>query len=122
MKIRAYEQRNKTSKEMLKELEDLKQELMQLQVQKATGAAAAKMAKIKVIRKNIARLLTVYNQKIRGEAREKYSGKKYVPLDLRPKKTRAIRRALTKKQKALVTQKEKTRAQNFPQRSYALKA
>eukprot|EP00392_Amoebophrya_sp_AT5.2_P001448 g1450.t1 len=122
MKIRAYELRNKTGKELLKEQEELRQELSQLQVAKATGAAASKLAKIKIIRKNIARVLTVYNQKVRSEAREKYAGKKYVPQDLRPKKTRAIRRALTKKQKALVTMKEKTRAQNFPQRRFAVKA
>ena len=77
MKQRAYELRNKTGKEMLKELEELRQELSQLQVAKATGAAASKLAKIKIIRKNIARVLTVYNQKIRSEAREKYSKSKY---------------------------------------------
>merc|ERR1711972_334395 len=107
---------------MLKEVDELRSELSQLQVAKATGAAASKLAKIRVIRKNIARCLTVYNQKVRAEAREKFSGKKYVPQDLRPKKTRAIRRALTKEQKNAVTKKEKTRKQNFPQRRFALRA
>lgn len=36
------------------------------------------------------------NQKQRQNLRELYKGKKYTPLDLRVKKTRAIRRRLTK--------------------------
>ena len=48
------------------------------------------------VRKSIARVLTVMNQKARQNLRELYKKKKYSPLDLRPKKTRAIRRRLTK--------------------------
>jgi hypothetical protein len=40
--------------------------------------------------------LTVINQKARQNLREYYKDKKYKPLDLRPKKTRAIRRRLSK--------------------------
>lgn len=47
------------------------------------------------VRKSIARVLTVINQKQRQNLREYYKGKKYLPLDLRYKKTRAIRRRLT---------------------------
>ena len=43
------------------------------------GGAASKLAKIKVVRKSIARILTVYNQKQKAEARKTYKGKKYVP-------------------------------------------
>ena len=35
---------------------------MQLRVAKVTGGAQSKLAKIKVVRKSIARVLTVYNQ------------------------------------------------------------
>lgn len=48
------------------------------------------------MRKSIARVLTVINQKARRNTREYYKDKKYLPLDLRPKKTRAIRLRLTK--------------------------
>jgi len=48
------------------------------------------------VRKSIARVLTVMNQKARQNLREYYKDKKYKPLDLRPKKTRAIRRRLSK--------------------------
>ena len=48
------------------------------------------------VRKSIARVLTVTNQKQRQNLRDFYKGKKYLPLDLRPKRTRAIRRRMTK--------------------------
>jgi large subunit ribosomal protein L35e len=48
---------------------------------------------------------------------------KYMPLDLRPKKTRAIRRRLTKVQSKLVTEKAKKKALYFPTtRRFAVKA
>merc|ERR1711990_891227 len=122
MKVKAFELKNKTSKELLKEVDELKSELGQLRVAKATGAAAPKLAKIRIIRKNIARVYTVYNQKMKAEARGMYAGKKYTPQDLRPKKTRAIRRALTGKQQGALTHRELVRKQNFGQRKFALKA
>ena len=48
------------------------------------------------VRKSIARVMTVMNQKARQSLRDYYKDKKYLPLDLRAKKTRAIRRRLTK--------------------------
>ena len=119
VRVKAYELRNKTSKELLKELDDMKAELAQLRVSKVSGGAASKLAKIKTVRKAIARILTVYNQKQKAEARKQYAGKKYVPLDLRPKKTRKIRRALKKEQIYAKTSRTKTREQNFPMRRYS---
>ena len=52
----------------------------------------------KVVRLSIAQVLTVISQKQKSVLREAYKNKKYLPLDLRPKKTRAIRRRLTKHQ------------------------
>jgi large subunit ribosomal protein L35e len=51
-----------------------------------------------VVRLSIAQVLTVISQKQKAALREVYKNKKYLPLDLRPKKTRAIRRRLTKHQ------------------------
>ena len=118
VRVKAFELRSKTSKELLKELDEMKAELSQLRVAKVSGGAASKLAKIKVVRKNIARILTVYNQKQKAEARKQYQGKKYQPLDLRPKKTRAIRRRLKTEQKYAKTQK--TRMSNFPMRRFAV--
>ena len=62
-----------------------------------TGGAASKLAKIKFVRKSIARVLTVYNQTQKDRLRLHNWGK-YKPTDLREKKTRAIRRQLTTEQ------------------------
>merc|ERR1719353_1550561 len=113
MKVKAHELRSKTSKELLKELDDQKSELGQLRVAKVAGGAASKLAKIKIVRKSIARILTVYNQKQKAEARKEYKGKKYQPLDLRPKKTRAIRRALKTEQKMAKTLRDRLIARVF---------
>jgi F-type H+-transporting ATPase subunit a len=45
-----------------------------------------------------------------------------VPLDLRFKKTRAIRKALTPQQKSLKTLKQAKKEKHFPIRKYAVKA
>jgi large subunit ribosomal protein L35e len=71
---------------------------LQLRVAKVTGGAPSKLAKIGVVRKSIARVLTVYNQTTKAKLREKYEGERFIPMDLRKKQTRAIRRRLTKEQ------------------------
>ena len=43
------------------------------------------------MRRSIARVLTVHNQMQKAALRKHFRGRKYKPLDLRPKKTRAIR-------------------------------
>jgi hypothetical protein len=65
--------------------------------------------------------LTILNVKQRQQLRLFYQKKKYMPLDLRPKKTRAIRRRLTKHEATLKTEKAKKRETYFPQRKYAIK-
>mmetsp|Transcript_36671 Transcript_36671/g.113486 ORF Transcript_36671/g.113486 Transcript_36671/m.113486 type:complete len:123 (+) Transcript_36671:569-937(+) len=122
MKLKAHELRTKNKSELLKQLEELKNELAQLRVAKVTGGAASKLAKIGVVRKSIARVLTVYNQTQKSKLREVYAGKKHLPKDLRPKKTRALRRALTKEELGKMTVKELKKKQNFPPRKYAVMA
>lgn len=46
---------------------------------------------------------------------------KRLPLDLRPKKTRAIRRRLTAEQATKLTEKGKKKEHYFPKRKYAVK-
>lgn len=121
-KLKAYELRTKNKGELLKQLEELKNELAQLRVAKVTGGAASKLAKIKVVRKSIARVLTVYNQTQKAKLREVYGRQKYVPLDLRYKKTRAIRRQLSKTEAKQVISKVASVAANFPMRRFAVKA
>jgi large subunit ribosomal protein L35e len=121
-KIKAYELRSDNKNAMLKKLEELKNELGQLRVAKVTGGAQSKLAKIRVVRKSIARVLTVYNQTQKTKLREVYADRAYQPKDLRVKKTRAIRRRLTDEQASKRTLKQIKKAQNFPMRKYAVKA
>jgi len=114
--------KNKKKEELMKQLEELKTELQQLRVAKVTGGAASKLAKIKVVRKSIARVNTVCNQKVKLALRTQFKDAKYLPLDLRVKKTRAIRRALTKKEKSIKTLKQTKKEKHFPQRKFAVKA
>lgn len=73
------------------------------------------------LRKSIARVLTIINAKQRAQLRLFYKNKKYAPLDLRPKQTRAIRRRLSPEEKSIVLEKAKKRSVHFPQRKYAIK-
>lgn len=105
-RIKVHELRGKSKADLLTQLKDLKAELALLRVAKVTGGAPNKLSKIKVVRLSIAQVLTVISQKQKAALREAYKNKKYLPLDLRPKKTRAIRRRLTKHQLSLKTERE----------------
>ncbi|KAH3756789.1 ribosomal protein L35 [Pelomyxa schiedti] len=121
VKVKAYELRKKSKTDLLKQLEELKTELGQLRVAQVTGGAPSKLAKIKTVRKSIARVLTVINQTQKAHLRKYYSTHKYKPLDLRPKLTRAKRRELTPKQLAKKTLKEKKKLSAYPTRKFAIK-
>ena len=73
------------------------------------------------VRKSIARVLTVINANQRSQLRLFYKNKKFLPLDLRPKLTRALRRRLTKHEATAKTDKQKKKQIHFPQRKYAVK-
>jgi len=120
--VKAYELRNMTKEELLKTLQELRKELADLHVAKVTDGAASKVARIKGVRKSIARVLTVYNQQQKEGLRKAAAGSKYVPKDLRSKKTRAMRRALTKKERSKKTHKQCRKEAAFPQLKYAIKA
>lgn len=58
------------------------------------------------------------NQTRREQISLHFKGKKYLPLDMRAKKTRAIRRRLTADEASRKTLKQKKRETNFPARKY----
>merc|ERR1712086_1003583 len=120
--VKLGEMRSKNKSELMAQLESLKQELATLRVAKVTGGAASKLSKIKVVRKDIARCLTVINQTQKDQLRKFYADKKYPPLDLRKKQTRAIRKSLTKAQASARTLKQIKKDTHFPMRKFALKA
>lgn len=90
---------------------------------KASSGSATKLAKIKVVRKNIARNLTILNNKERtalAASLHKKSGKRAVFL--RAKLTRAVRRRLTTHQRTKQIVKTQKKQVNFPTRKYGLRA
>merc|ERR1712188_351646 len=95
-KLKVHDLRKSTKADLTKQLEDLKTELQQLRVAKVTGGAASKLAKIKVVRKSIARVNTVFNTNV--------------------KKSRAIRRRLTKGEATAVTERQQKKQRYFPLR------
>eukprot|EP00999_Lentomonas_sp_LEN2_P001753 NODE_2859_length_491_cov_131.184066_g2809_i0.p1 GENE.NODE_2859_length_491_cov_131.184066_g2809_i0~~NODE_2859_length_491_cov_131.184066_g2809_i0.p1 ORF type:complete len:124 (+),score=39.10 NODE_2859_length_491_cov_131.184066_g2809_i0:91-462(+) len=122
VKVKAHELRTKSKDDLVKQLDELKTELAALRVAKVIGGAASKLSKIKPYRKSIARVLTVISQNRRAQLRKFYHGKKYLPKDLRPKKTRAIRKALSPAQANKVTLKQEKKRRHFGRRKYAVKA
>merc|ERR1711893_22019 len=92
-KVKAKELRGKKKEDLLKQLNELKQELSNLRVAKVTGGAASKLSK-----------------------------KRLVPKDLRQKKTRAMRKALTAHEKSLRTKKQQRKERLYAIRKYAVKA
>ncbi|KAL7772237.1 hypothetical protein CFE70_002193 [Pyrenophora teres f. teres 0-1] len=107
-KIKTAQLWNKSKDDLASQLTDLKS------TAKVTGGSNTKLTRIHDVRKGIAKVLTVINANQRAQLRLFYKGKKYTPLDLRPKQTRAIRRRLTKHEASLVTEKQKKRLTHFP--------
>merc|ERR1712134_252070 len=117
------ELRGKSKDELTKQLNEFKQELNNLRVAKVSGSGApSKLGRIRDVRKSISRTLTVINQTQKAAVRKLYQGKKYKPVDLRPKKTRALRRQLNPTQLAAKTPRAAKREMLFATRKFALKA
>nr|AFR90236.1 L35 ribosomal protein [Sterkiella nova] len=96
-------------------------ELAQLRVSKVSAAPQVKLARIRIVRKAIAKVLTVINEKRRDQARVDHK-KKRIPADLRHKKTRAFRKRLTKHETTRKTVRQQKRDNNFKLRKFALAA
>jgi len=104
-------------------LEDYKKELSNLRTVKVTGGStSSKLSKIKVVRKAIAKYLTVVNQRNRDKVREQLKKGKLLPNNMRGKRTRAIRRQLTKHQQKAKSLRAIKKESNFPLRKFALRA
>ena len=138
----AAEYRKKNTTELLSDLKKLREELQTIRFTKVTGTAVSKLSKIKPLRKQIARILTIIRENKKSEVISKLLTKetkevvndketsvsktiknlkmKHLPLDLRPKKTRAIRRKMTKFESKLLTLKLFKRKLSFHMRKFAV--
>ena len=74
------------------------------------------------MRKDVARVLTVIRKRQLTDLKKYYAKSKYTPLDLRAKKTRAIRRRLTKFEEKQETERQRKTRIHFGPRLYAVKA
>merc|ERR1712110_1325089 len=101
---------------------ELLEKVATLRVAKVTGQSTSKVGKINTVRKDIARVLTVINQAQKAELQKFYRGKKTRPTDLKPRKTRAMRKGLNKHELSLKKIKTVKRACKNAQLKYALKA
>ena len=108
--VSAKEYRKKNNTELLADLKKLREDLQTVRFTKQSGTAVAKLSKIKQLRKQIARVLTIIRENKKEEVvknlrtkvtKEKKDDKeeevkttiknlkmKHIPLDLRPKLTR----------------------------------
>ena len=143
--VSAKQYREKNSTDLLNELKKLREELQKIRFTRSSGTAVSKLSKIKDLRKQIARILTIIRENRKAQVvkglREKVTKKengekdgkeeeikttiknlkmKHIPLDLRPKLTRAIRRRMTKFERKLVTLRQLKRKLNFPMRKFAV--
>ena len=143
--VSAKQYREKNSADLLNELKKLREELQKIRFTRSSGTAVAKLSKIKDLRKQIARILTIIREnkkaevvkglrvKVTKKEKEDKEGKeeeikttiknlkmKHIPLDLRPKLTRAMRRRMTKFERKLVTLRQLKRKLNFPMRKFAV--
>jgi large subunit ribosomal protein L35e len=120
-RLRVKELREKEKTDLLKQLGEFKKELSQLRVAQQVSGNAAKLGKIRLMRKNVARVLTVLNQKEKENLRKFYADKKWTPKNLRAKLTHKRRLALTTQESRRRTRKQIRMAAKYPKRVFAVK-
>lgn len=110
------------TEKLQEKLDSLKRELLMLRTAKATaGPVPDRIARLRVCRKDVARVLTVINARARESLREEYKDKKHIPKILRPKLTRAERLKLTPAQMNLLPKKVYNRRRSCAPLKFALK-
>ena len=119
-RVYAKHLRNKTEAQLMQDLEEAYKAHFELRVLKTVGQQTNKLLKIKLARKNIARILHVLADKKKDELAQTQEGKRTVDKMFRPKLTRALRRALTPEQKSLTSSKIQKRRKHFPARRFAI--
>ena len=115
--ISAKTYRKKNNTELLADLKKLREDLQQIKFTRVSGTAVSKLSKIKTLRK----------EKELKDGKEEEINKtiknlkvKHIPIDLRAKRTRAMRKRLTKFENNLLTLKQLKRKLNFPKRKFAV--
>ena len=118
MSLKAKKIREMGAPERQTKLKELKAELARLRFEKVTGGAQTKVSRLRVCKKEIARLMTIINTERKTQLKKYYSQAKYVPKQLRVKATKKERRQLTAAQKNRLTTRAAKMAQHFPMRKF----
>merc|ERR1712013_580657 len=118
----AHELGGQEDSALITKLNGLREELVKLRTSKVSSGPQVKLARIRVVRKSIAKVLTVVNEKRRNAAKETWKNKKYNPYDLRTKRSKHARRQLTRFQSSAQTARAAKKAGNFKQRKFAVTA
>jgi large subunit ribosomal protein L35e len=116
------ELRAKNRAELLEELAKLEKKLFELRGQIASASAPAKLAEIRTVRKDVARVKTVLMQQQREALAAKFKDKKYIPKDIRPKTVKSQRTKLAPKLARKLTKAAARRAKFLKPVRFALKA
>jgi len=106
---------------LIEKLNEFKKELSTLRVAQRVSGTAAKVGKIGPMRKNVARVLTVLNQKERENLTKLYAKEKFTPKNLRLKLTKARRQQLSHREQARKTKRQIRKAALLPLRRFAVK-
>ncbi|CAD8084645.1 unnamed protein product [Paramecium sonneborni] len=120
-KFKVRKLKEQKPEDLLKDLEKLKGELIQLRTVKVSAGNAQKLGRIGLVRKRIAKFLTVINEQRRNQVKTTTKHASRLPVDLRGKKTRAIRQRLNRSERAQKTARQWKKLNNFPLRKFALK-
>lgn len=113
--FKTYELRIKSNQQLKELLFNFKIALSQLRVQQAH---APSLSKIRVVRKNIARVIIVMNEHNRAVIKQFYNGKKYLLKDQKVKQTTSMKNKLNRFKAARTTEKEKRRVASFSETSF----
>lgn len=89
-------------------------------MQKVSSQAQVNLKNIRLLRKGVAKILTILTEKRRAAARTANKGNKYTPRDLQAKRTRSFRRRLTPFEQKKLTLRQQKKADNFRLRKYAI--
>merc|ERR1712093_539755 len=115
-KIRQKDIISKSEDQLKEDLKSSRKELLELTISKRSGSNEKKISLIKVVKKNIARILTSLRMKEIQKKKADWEDKAYIPKCFRPKLTHKLRTMLTPAQKNIVNRRRRILNKKYPQR------
>eukprot|EP00834_Sanchytrium_tribonematis_P001422 NODE_34_length_36538_cov_0.612854.p30 type:complete len:115 gc:universal NODE_34_length_36538_cov_0.612854:26901-27245(+) len=113
--VKAHELRNESDQELQSQLKNLKTDLLNLRTQQKSQQQSKKFKQLSKLRKDIARVLTVANERRTGVVDPKGLKK---GVKVQGKRVRTLRQSIVYTQ----SKKQFKKSSNFPLRKFALKA